>query len=263
MKLRIHHIDAFTNTVFEGNYAAVIVTENWLSHKLMQSIAEENNLSETAFIKRMDLEKFEIRWFSPFTEIDFCGHATLAAAFVLFEENSNLENLTLRAKTVGQLEIKRGKDGYIDMLFPDRSPVSIDNIPVELLKGLSIEPAEVFRNQQAYFAVYRNEEDVYSVKPNTEELKKLAPYDVVVTSKSQRYDFISRYFWPANGMTEDPVTGSIHAGLAPFWAKRLNRTTMTAFQASRRGGILKCSITRNGVIISGKAVRYLEGYIYV
>ncbi len=263
MKLKIDHIDAFTDSVFKGNYAAVVITDNWLSDKLMQSIAAENNLSETAFVKRIDSGMFGIRWFSPLTEIDFCGHATLAAAFVLFKENSRLDNLTITAETVGKLEIKRGKDGYIDMLFPERSPVRIDSIPYELLKGLSIEPAEVLRNQQAYFAVYRKEEDIYSLTPNIEELIKLAPYDVVVTCKSVKYDFISRYFWPANGMTEDPVTGSIHAGLAPFWGSRLNKTTMTAMQASSRSGILKCRITTDGVIVSGKAVSYLEGYIYV
>lgn len=263
MKLKIDHIDAFTDSVFKGNYAAVIITYNWLSDKLMQSIAAENNLSETAFVKRIGSDKFEIRWFSPVTEIDFCGHATLAASFVLFKENSRLKKLTITADAVGQLEIKLGEEGYIDMLFPERTPSSIGAVPGGLLNGLSIEPVEVFRNQQAYFAVYLNEADIYSVKPNIDELKKLAPYDVVVTSKSIKYDFISRYFWPANGMTEDPVTGSIHAGLAPFWAERLNKKSMTAFQASSRGGILKCRITEDGVIVSGKAVCYLEGYIYV
>ena len=263
MKFKIHHIDAFTDVVFKGNYAAVIVTEEWLPDNLMQSIAAENNLSETAFVKRIGLGSFGIRWFSPLIEIDFCGHATLAAAFVLFEENRSLKNLIITAETVGKLEIKRGEGGFIDMLFPERFPGNVDSVPGELLKGLSIKPAEVFRNQQAYFAIYLKEEDIYSVKPNAEELKKLAPYDVVVTCKSKKYDFISRYFWPANGMTEDPVTGSIHAGLAPFWAERLNKTTMTAMQVSSRGGILKCRMSKNGVIISGKAVRYLEGYIYV
>jgi PhzF family phenazine biosynthesis protein len=263
MRLKIYHIDAFTDTVFKGNYAAVIVTDEWLSDDLMQSIAAENNLSETAFVKRNGVNTFEIRWFSPLTEIDFCGHATLAAAFVLCTQDGSLDALTFLTETVGDLNVKQGDDGYIEMTFPNRKPESIDQIPTELVKGLSIEPKEVLLSQQAWFVIYPNEEDVYSVEVNVEELKKLAPYDVVVTSGSKKYDFVSRYFWPANGNVEDPVTGSIHAGLVPLWADRLNKTIMTAYQASVRGGVLQCKLMDKGVLVSGKAVQYLEGYIDV
>lgn len=261
MRLKIYHIDAFTDTVFKGNYAAVIVTDEWLSENLMQSIATENNLSETAFVKQNSKDIFEIRWFSTLTEIDFCGHATLAASFVLFKQNSNLIELTFLTESVGNLKVRKGINGYIEMTFPNRKPEVISNIPDALIKGLSILPKEVLLSQQAYFVIYPKQEDVNSVKPNAEELMKLAPYDVVVTSKSNKYDFVSRYFWPANGNIEDPVTGSIHAGLVPIWAERLNKNIMTAYQASKRGGILQCRLIDKGVIVSGKAVQYLEGFI--
>ncbi len=263
MKLKIYQIDAFTNKVFKGNYAAVIILEEWLSTELMQQIATENNLSETAFALKNTQNIYEIRWFSPITEIDFCGHATLAAAFVLFKENESLEKVIFTAKAVGDLSVEKLDSDYIQMSFPNRKPKGVDFIPKELLSGLSITPKEVLLNQQAYFAIFSKEEEVYSVKTNLEELKKLAPYDVVVTSNSTEYDFISRYFWPANGGEEDPVTGSIHTGLAPYWAEQLNKNELIAHQASKRGGLLKCKVLDDKVIISGQAVLYLEGYITI
>lgn len=263
MKLKIYQIDAFTDKVFTGNYAAVILLKEWLSIELMQSIASENNLSETAFIKNTINNTYEIRWFSPLTEIDFCGHATLASAFVIFEENNMLREIEFIAKAVGSLKVTQEKDNYIKMVFPNRKPKEISSVPNELLKGLSIAPTEVLLSQQAYFAIYENEEDIYKVEPNLEELKKLAPYDVVVTAKGSQYDFISRYFWPANGGKEDPVTGSIHTGLAPYWAEKLNKNNLKAFQASKRGGLLQCTVSPENVVILGKAVKYLEGYIEI
>ena len=263
MKLKIYQIDAFTNKVFKGNYAGVIILEEWLSTELMQQIATENNLSETAFTFKNAQNIYEIRWFSPITEIDFCGHATLATAFVLFKENESLEKVIFTAKAVGDLSVEKLDSGYIQMTFPNRKPKVVDFIPQELLNGLSIVPSEVLVNQQAYFAIFSKEEDVHFVKTNLDELKKLAPYDIVVTSKSSEYDFISRYFWPANGGDEDPVTGSIHTGLAPYWAEKLNKNELIANQASKRGGLLKCKVLEDKVIISGQAVLYLEGYITI
>ena len=263
MKLKIYQIDAFTNKVFQGNYAAVIILEEWLSTELMQQIATENNLSETAFALKNTQNIYEIRWFSPMSEIDFCGHATLATAFVLFKENEFLEKVIFTAKAVGDLSVEKLDTGYIQMTFPNRKPKVVDSIPQELLNGLSITPKEVLLNQQAYFAIFSKEEDVYSVKTNLDELKKFAPYDIVVTSTSSDYDFISRYFWPANGGDEDPVTGSIHAGLAPYWADKLNKNELIAHQASKRGGLLKCKVLDDKVIISGQAILYLEGYITI
>ena len=263
MKLKINVIDAFTDSCFKGNPAAVIITENWLSAELMQAIAIENNLSETAFVKQIDKQNYEIRWFSPITEIDFCGHATLAAAFVIFAKDQGLKAINFFAKAVGNLAVTETNTGYIQMSFPNKQPQAVEDIPSALLNGLSIKPVDVLLNDQAYFVVYEQESDVLTVEQNTELLKQLAPYDVVVTAKSGEYDFISRYFWPANGGDEDPVTGSIHAGLAPYWADKLNKTELVAYQASHRGGKIICRIEGDKVYISGKAVQYLEGVITV
>ena len=263
MKLKIHHIDAFTDSVFSGNYAAVIVTDDWLPDALMQSIATENNLSETAFAINCGENSYQIRWFSPITEIDFCGHATLATAFVLFNQDRAITEINFFAQAVGKLTVRQAEAGNIEMTFPNRKPETIPLIPTQLLNGLSIAPQEVLVSQQAYFVIYANEQDVYAVKPDLEQLKKLAPHDVVVTSTAAKYDFVSRYFWPANGGDEDPVTGSIHAGLAPLWAQRLNKNKLITYQASQRGGLIQCHVSDSDVVISGKAVQYLEGYIEV
>jgi len=263
MKLKINIVDAFTDEQFKGNSAAVLITKDWLSEALMQSIAIENNLSETAYIVKNESDIYHIRWFSPITEIDFCGHATLASAFIIFSENSELKKIRMFAKAVGELCVTKMDDGYIQMDFPSKKPSAVDSVPADLLRGLSIEPSNVLLNDQAYFAVYENEEEVVNVQQNKDHLIKLAPYDVVVTAASNKYDFISRYFWPANGGDEDPVTGSIHTGLAPYWSEQLKKSQLLAFQASERGGVLACNVTTDRVFISGKAVHYLEGVIYV
>ncbi|WP_413663188.1 PhzF family phenazine biosynthesis protein [Microbulbifer sp. CNSA002] len=263
MELKIHFINAFTDKVFHGNSAGVVVTEDWLDENLMQSIAAENNLSETAFLVKRPDTSYGIRWFSPLTEIDFCGHATLASAHVLFSQNPQCEQLQLHAAAVGKMTISRGENGIISMDFPRREPQPIDRIPPELLEGLSIRPSQVLLNNQAYFATYDSERDVLDVQQDASSLRKLAPYDVVVTAKSDKYDFISRYFWPSNGGAEDPVTGSIHTGLAPYWSQILDKKELIAYQASKRGGLLNCTVAGDRVIISGKAVPYLSGTIRV
>jgi len=263
MKLNIQFVNAFTDVLFKGNSAAVIIIDNWLTDNVMQSIATENNLSETAFVKTLNREYFEIRWFSPLTEIDFCGHATLAASFVIFSNDNSLKMITFKAKAVGDLIVTEQEDDYLQMSFPNRSPIELSNVPSSLLEGLSVAPKEVLLSEQAYYVIYNDESDVRNVISNNTLLKKLAPYDVVVTAPSAEYDFVSRYFWPANGGDEDPVTGSIHAGLAPYWSKKLKKKELVCFQASKRGGVLKCKIENDRVLISGKAVKYLEGTITV
>ena len=268
MQLEINVIDAFTDTVFKGNSAIVIITESWLSEKLMQSIAFENNLSETAFIVADDKGTYHIRWFSPFTEINFCGHATLASAFVLFKENPTLTSIKFSAEAVGILTVEQTDDGKIQMDFPNTKPEKVTDIPDSLLAGLSIAPIEVYKNAQAYFVIYDSESDVLSVERDNDALKQLAPLDVVVTCQAKSadykdYDFISRYFWPANGGDEDPVTGSAHTGLEPLWAQRLGKNTLVAYQASKRGGVLNCVVARDRVLIAGHAVHYLTGVITV
>ena len=263
MELKINVVDAFTDTTFKGNSAAVIITDNWLKDELMQSIAVENNLSETAFVKNIDNQHYEIRWFSPITEIDFCGHATLASSFVIFSKNDQLKTIDFFAKAVGNIVVTQTDNGYIEMSFPNKQPQVIKDVPLALIDGLSIKPVEVLLNDQAYFVVYDKEEDVLNVVQNTELVKELAPFDVVVTAKSSEYDFVSRYFWPANGGDEDPVTGSIHSGLAPYWASKLNKKELIAYQSSKRAGKLMCRIEGDKVYVAGKAVQYLEGKITV
>ena len=276
MQLEINIIDAFTDTVFKGNSAAVIITDSWLNDELMQSIAMENNLSETAFLvlsesnEKTDKETlaYDIRWFSPLTEIAFCGHATLASAFVLFKKNPDVTTVKFVAKAVGTLSVVQTDSGKIQMDFPNTKPTKVDDIPEPLLAGLSIAPVTVYRNSQAYFVIYNAEVDVLTVKRDNEVLKQLAPLDVAVTcqansDKYEQYDFISRYFWPANGGDEDPVTGSIHTGLAPLWAEHLGKSQLLAYQASSRGGVLECEVADDRVLISGNAVQYMTGFITV
>jgi len=263
MKLTVNFVDAFTSEPFKGNAAAVILLEQWLSDSVMQSIAIENNLSETAFLVRDNEGRFLIRWFSPIKEIDFCGHAMLASAFVLFKKDEAKSQIIFSAKAVGEISVSRLEGGLMEMNFPNQEPVGIDSVPQNLLDGLSIPPQEVLRNRQAYFAVYKTEQQVRSVVPDLQALKELAPYDVVVTAPGEKHDFVSRYFWPANGGEEDPVTGSIHSGLAPFWAQRLNKTELIAMQVSRRTGLLHCRIEGQRVCISGSCVQYLEGVISI
>jgi PhzF family phenazine biosynthesis protein len=262
MELTYYQIDAFTDKVFGGNYAGVIVLDAWLDEALMQNIAMENNVSETAFIV-LDGNNAAIRWFSPLTEIDFCGHATLAAAHVLFRLHPDIPEWHFHTQKVGSLVVWQ-ENGRIAMRFPLRPPETVETIPAALYEGLSITPVEVLRSPQAWFAVYEDAEQVLSLQSDSAILATLAPYDVVATAPGDApYDFSSRYFWPANGGDEDPVTGSIHAGLAPFWATRLGRTTLTARQASSRGGTLYCQVNDNHLVVSGDAVDYLSGTLFL
>lgn len=268
MELDIFVVDAFTQHQFKGNSAAVIPVEDWLEPSLMQSIATENNLSETAFIKKQANNRYEIRWFSPLTEIDFCGHATLASAYIIFNHLSVQGEIKFVTQEVGSLWVNQLVDGRIEMSFPNQQPEVVEEVPSQLLEGLSRKPVQVLKNRQAYFAVMQSEEDVHNVEYQSELLKQLAPRDVVVTAKSinsesTEYDFISRYFWPANGGDEDPVTGSIHSGLAPYWDKQLDKPDLIAYQASTRGGILYCHVKGERVLVSGYGTLYLKGKVFV
>jgi predicted PhzF superfamily epimerase YddE/YHI9 len=261
MKLPLYQVDAFTDQLFRGNYAAVVILPEPISTELMQQIATENNLSETAFVLQLAANQYQIRWFSPVTEIDFCGHATLAAAFVLFRQNHS-NSLSFSTEKVGELKVSQDTDQWIRMDFPIRPALAVET-PAALLAGLSVPPALVLRSAQAYFAIYEHEQQIRQLTTISAELKKLAPYDVVATAPGSDYDFVSRYFWPANGGDEDPVTGSIHAGLVPYWAERLGKTQLLAYQASARGGVLRCQLTAERVLVSGQAALYLQGEIYL
>ncbi len=267
MQLPIHMVDAFTSVQFKGNQAAVVLLEDWLTEPALQAIATENNLSETSFLVwSAERNAYEIRWFSPLKEIAFCGHATLASACVIFEADPGLRNITFWGAAVGDVTAAREHTGRIVMTFPRRDARHLSEVPVALLEGLSPLPDHVWVNQQAYMAVYASEACVHSVKPNLERLKSLGPLDVVVTAPANvgaPYDFVSRYFWPANGGDEDPVTGSIHAALAPYWSEKLNKNVLIAHQASQRTGTLFCEVTDSNVKVAGHCARYLTGTITI
>lgn len=267
-KLPMFQVDAFTDTLYQGNPAAVVLLEeDWLPEWQMQKIAFENNLSETAFIKSLEDEgHFGIRWFTPAVEVLLCGHATLASAFVLFSIHKDLNQITFDTMQVGQLSVKREGDGRFVMDFPNRMPKeTIDPIPEALLKGLSFAPQKILRNEQAYFVIYDDEQKVRESDPNLEQLIKLSPYCVIVTAPSNTadYDFVSRFFAPDHGIAEDPVTGSAHAGLAPYWAEVLGKSKLSAYQASARGGKLFCEVKAERVFIAGNAVLFSGGFVYV
>lgn len=267
MQLPIHIVDAFTSEQFKGNQAAVVVLQAWLPDALLQAIATENNLSETSFLVwSADRDAFEIRWFSPLKEIAFCGHATLASAFVLFAADAGRRTVTFWAAAVGNVTAAQEGSGRIVMTFPRRDAHPVVDAPAALLEGLHPAPSTVLVNQQAYVAVYDAEASVRAVRPDLERLKSLGPLDVVVTAAADAgaaHDFVSRYFWPANGGDEDPVTGSIHAALAPYWAGRLGKHVLIGHQASRRTGTLFCEVTASSVQVAGHCARYLTGTITV
>lgn len=265
MQLPIHVIDAFTAERFKGNQAAVVPLDAWLADATLQAIATENNLSETAFLVwSAARDAFEIRWFSPLKEIAFCGHATLASAYVLFDAEPARQHITFWAAAVGNVTATRQDSGRILMVFPRRDAKPVDEPPAALREGLNPAPLAYLVNQQAYLAVYASEAEVRAVKPDLERLKTLGPLDVVVTAPAAAgasYDFVSRYFWPANGGEEDPVTGSIHAALAPYWAGQLGKNVLVGHQVSQRTGTLFCEVTDASVEVAGHCARYLSGTI--
>ena len=257
MELNLYQIDAFTDTPFRGNPAAVIPLETWLPDNTMQSIAEENNLSETAFFVPKD-EGFHLRWFTPKTEVDLCGHATLAAAYVLFDIlGHNKERIEFESKS-GILTVLK-KDDLLVMDLPAQTPVPC-NVPYEIVKAFDRTPIECLRSED-YIVVFETESDILSIKPDIAYLQKLDLRGVIITAKSRQYDFVSRFFAPKHGIDEDPVTGSAHTQLIPYWARKLDKTKMKAKQVSHRGGELVCELQNDRVLISGKAVKFLEGKI--
>lgn len=258
MRISIYHVDAFTTKIFKGNPAAVCPLESWLPDHTLQSIAFENNLAETAFFIGWSGE-YEIRWFTPATEVDLCGHATLAAAHVIFDSDPGLEEIKFRSKG-GPLKVK--KDGQrLCLDFPAREP-SPCPIPPGLELALGRKPKEVLASRD-YLAVYESEDEVRSLRPDMIRLAALDRFGIIVTAPGRSSDFVSRFFAPAQGIPEDPVTGSAHCTLVPYWKKRLGKDHLHAFQVSFRGGELFCGYRGDRVLIAGQAVKYLEGTIEV
>lgn len=263
LKFKICVVNAFSSEPFKGNPAAVIINDEYLGKYVMQRIAAENNLSETSFIKLLGADNYSIRWFLPTSVGDACGHATLAYAWVLSNKGKVGGVIRFQTQVIGKLTATLIEDGLIQMSFPSRKEVAVEKIPTELISGLSIQPKAVLISDQAYFVVYENEKGVKNVIRKKDILADLSPLGVVVTALSVTLYFVSRYFWPGVADGEDPVTGSIHAGLAPYWTKRLKKDELVAFQCSARGGRLKCKVEIDRVLISGKAAHNLTGEINI
>ena len=261
MKIPIYQVDAFTSHVFSGNPAAVCILDSWLDDNLLQSIAAENNLSETAFLVRND-DGFDLRWFTPRTEVALCGHATLASAFALFTcRDWQEEKIRFRTRKSGQLVVGRRND-LLEMDFPSRPAHSIAP-PPGLKEALGVTPIAVLDSVEDLMFVLESEKAVRELHPDFPALERLECRGIIVTSRGSRSDFVSRFFAPAVGIPEDPVTGSAHCVLVPYWSSELNKKNLHAFQISKRGGELFCINAGDRVKISGKAVLYLEGVIDV
>ena len=256
----IYQVDAFTDKIFGGNPAAVVPLQQWLTTDVMQLIAAENNLSETVFFVPTD-NGYHIRWFTPTVEIELCGHATLAAAFVLFEILGVTTDTLSFQSLSGNLSVTRNND-FITLNFPANEPKRIDAIEA-LNIALGKAPMEWYQNQDDYIAVYSSEAEVAGLSPDFNALKKISNHGVLATAASTETDFISRCFYPAVGVNEDPVTGSAHTRLIPLWAGKLGKLKLSAKQISKRGGYLTCELAGSRVLMSGKAALYMKGEIYI
>lgn len=264
--VKIYQVDAFTTSVFAGNPAAVVPLNHWIDDCHMQSIAAENNLAETAFIVPID-EGWELRWFTPTAEVALCGHATLAAAHVLVKHQGCLTNsLIFKTRQSGTLTVERLDDGSLSMSFPS-IPVAECDCKNAVGEALGAIPESVLfgrysPDQIDYVAVFKSEESISALNPDFAKFSNLDSRGVIVTAPGTSYDFVSRYFAPNFGIDEDPVTGSAHCLLTPYWSKVLNKQSMRARQISRRGGDLACTMDNNDrVLLAGHAVDYLVGEI--
>ena len=262
MKIDLFQIDAFTDKLFAGNPAAVCPLNEWPEDEILQKIAIENNLAETAFFVKLDAERYHLRWFTPEIEMDLCGHATLASAFVLFEELAYEKDKIFFESKSGVLSVRK-TDGYLELDFPSRPPKKAV-LPSSISEALNIQPQEIWQARD-YLLVYNSEEEIKNIKPNTAllDLINTDPGGIIVTAKGEKVDFVSRFFTPQASVFEDPVTGSAHCTLVPFWASRLKKTSFHAHQVSARGGELFCDLSGDRVFIRGKAIKYLKGIIEI
>ncbi len=257
MNIPIFQVDAFTDKLFGGNPAAVCPLEEWLDPVIMQHIGAENNLSETAFFVKKG-RIFELRWFTPKIEVDLCGHATLASAHVIFNHLGYDQEQIIFSSPSGELRVaKEGNRLILD--FPASPPSPVDT-KEGLIQGLGMKPKEVHKSRD-YLALFENEADILALKPDFDVLEKLDCLGIIVTAQGNNSDFVSRFFAPAAGINEDPVTGSAHTTLIPFWAERLKKNVLHAFQLSARKGELFCELAGNRVKIGGHAVTFFTGEI--
>lgn len=257
MIIPLYQVDAFTSQLFRGNPAAVCSLEDWLPDELLQSIAAENNLSETAFFVRR-ADRYELRWFTPVTEVDLCGHATLASAYVLMQRlEPGRDEVVFETKS-GELRVRREGE-LLAMDFPARPPTPCPE-PEGLAEALGAQPRELWASRDL-MAVLDSEAEVRNLRPRFDLLRRLETFAVVVTAPGQQVDFVSRFFAPRAGVDEDPVTGSAHCTLVPYWARRLAKSHLHALQVSPRGGELWCEDHGARVTLKGRCVLYLEGWI--
>ena len=259
--LTMYQVDAFADRAFQGNPAAVLILEDWLPEHVMQAIANENNLAETAFA-RPNGKGWDLRWFTPVHEADFCGHATLATAHVLAEAHHVLGEMAFETR-VGEIRVSR-PDGAYQLDLPCFPPQPADP---ELADGLQdcvpVQPVACFRNFENLFVELADETTVRSFVPDLFKIAAFHPLGVVITARGDAHDFVSRYFAPGSGIPEDPVTGSIHATLVPYWSQKLGKTRLSAFQCSQRGGHLLCKLAGDRVLVTGRARTFMKAEIYL
>lgn len=261
MKIKLYQIDAFTDKVFHGNPAAVCILDNRLEDDIMQNIAGENNLAETAFVLKKD-NSFEIRWFTPKIEVDLCGHATLASAYVLFNYYKYKEDrITFYSPRSGNLYVEKSGDSLI-LDFP-ADKLETYRLSETLENAFAFLPTESLCGNSDFLLIFSNQKEIENIKPDLNKIASSGKRGVIVSAPGNDVDFVSRFFAPQSGINEDPVTGSAHTSLTPYWSKRLSKTKLTAKQLSERGGYLECELHGNRVKISGKAVLYLIGEVYI
>lgn len=261
MTYTIYQVDAFTEKLFTGNPAAVVPLETWLPDELLQKIAAENNLAETVYYV-FNGDSIDIRWFTPSIEVDLCGHATLAAAYILHtQEGFNKPIIPFYSPRSGNLPVSVNGDFYT-MNFPSDhfKEVSLTN---ELISTTSIKPIKAFKGKTDYMLVFDSCDEIEQLKPNLSVIQTLNARGLIVTAKGRDCDFVSRFFGPQSGVNEDPVTGSAHTTLTPYWAEVLNKKSLTATQLSSRRGKLSCVLNNDRVDITGQAVLYMKGEIEI
>jgi PhzF family phenazine biosynthesis protein len=261
MKQNIYIVDAFAGEVFSGNPAAVCPLKLWLSDDIMQKIAMENNLAETAFYVQ-EGNRYQIRWFTPKVEVDLCGHATLSAAYVLFHhENHRGDIIEFYSQRSGALSVKKQGE-FLTLNFPTDSFEQIE-LTSGIIAAFDLAPSMAFKGKTDYLLIFDTEEDIRKITPVYETISKLPARGVIITAPGQTVDFVSRFFAPQSGINEDPVTGSAHTTLIPYWAKKLGKEAMTAMQLSERKGNIRCLYLNDRVEISGQAKLYLAGEIFL
>lgn len=263
MILDIYQVDAFTSEVFKGNPAAVVPLSNWLDDDVMQAVAIENNLSETAFFVPNDDGTFHLRWFTPTQEVDLCGHATLATSWVIFNEMDYDGDTIVYSSLSGELQVERTPEG-IALNFPVWDAELADSNDTLVVQALGYKPDQLYKGKK-WVAVVSEERLVRDYKPDFYLINQIPSQGFIVTAKSEsnKYDVVSRYFGPQVGIDEDPVTGSAHCLLIPIWCEKLASSKILAYQASERGGLLNCELKNDRVYITGQAVLYLKGQIHV